>query len=128
MDSRQKKEIRFSAKCKHCEKSFYNDQILSLHVKSIHQTSKNVSKVKNLTAKFKFSAKCQHCEKFFFNDQILSLHLKSVHQTQTDDSNKFMCDRCDSTLSSKKTLERHVLAVHDKIKNFVCDTCNKTAY
>ena len=105
MNGKRKEEIGFTAKCKYCEKSFFNDQILSLHMKSVHQLVKNVLKVKS--HKIKFSAKCQHCEKSLFNDEILTLHVKSVHQGQTNNKT-FRCDKCERNYSSKRILKIHV--------------------
>ena len=65
-------------KCDHCEKSFFNEEILSLHLKANHK-----SIVKNLK-------KCDLCENTFTNGHYLQMHVETVHMNKI----VFECDTC----------------------------------
>ena len=78
------------------------------------------------------SVKCNHCEKSFFDNQILSLHIKSVHQipkkVSRSKNRKSICNKCERICSSPNALKRHMIVVHEKSKDFVCNPCNKSFF
>lgn len=39
---------------------------------------------------------------------------------------RYICSTCDKSFGKKSGLDRHILTVHDKIKNFSCDLCEKS--
>ena len=71
MDGRNTQKIRLKAKCKHCEKSFFNDQILSLHVKSVHKTQSGDSVDKKFM--------CSKCNRNCSSKSDLKMHFSAVH-------------------------------------------------
>ena len=58
---------------------FFNDQILELHIKSVHQTGNDISKGKN--------HKCETCSKAFSFKSYLIRHISFVHEKKKKTSN-----------------------------------------
>ena len=50
---------------------------------------------------------------------------KQISNAQND-YQKANCEQCGMTFASITVMRRHVLAVHQKVKNFSCDSCSKT--
>ena len=96
MDAKRNEETMFSAKCKHCEKSFFNAQILSLHEKAVHQAQTKNSNNKNFV--------CDKCDRNYFSRQALERHVLAVH----DKIKNFECDTCNKTFAFKYHLKRHI--------------------
>ena len=62
-------EEKFQFKCDFCEKSFFNEQILGLHIKSNHKTIIEGKK------------KCDFCDKIYSRTALYE-HLKMVHSKE----------------------------------------------
>ena len=65
-------EENFSHKCDFCEKSFFDDQILGLHIKSIH---------KSITEGRK---KCEFCDRTYSSKNSLQEHVRMKHVIHTE--------------------------------------------
>ena len=46
------------------------------------------------------------------------------HETKKSEDQK--CDVCGKNFSSAKTLRRHIIQAHEKIKPFSCENCEKS--
>ena len=112
MDGRRKKEIVPTEKCKYCETFFFNDQILTLHMKSIHQTQTDNSNEKDFMS--------ATCDRNYFSKPALKGHNSAVH----DKIKNFVCEKCNNSFALKHHLQRHMLAIHEKKKDFECELCD----
>ena len=101
--------MKLLAKCKHCEKSFFNNTILSLH-----QTKIIVSSDKNY--------KCAKCEKNYNSNNELESHVSAVH----DKSKNFVCATCNKAFSLKSNFKKHFSVIHERKKCFKCKACEKS--
>ena len=85
-------EEKFQFKCDFCEKSFFNEEILGMHIKSIHKSI------------IKGWKKCDLCENTFSNGHSLREHLKKTHfNTQI-----FECETCEKGFSTWKCIFTNV--------------------
>ena len=64
---------------------------------------------------------CDICGKAFANKKSIIAHKKWLHEGR-----RFQCAHCAKWFSSKRDVERHIKAVHLKIKDFQCQLCEKT--
>ena len=128
-----------SYECSQCEKKFYTLSHLNAHIKKIHDSE-------NRNEKYQ----CDRCENIYsgpYAQNSLRAHIKSVHEgeekvkcplcgkmvckslledhTKRKHNSDHQCDKCEMTFNTVKRLERHIKHVHDKIKEFICDTCGK---
>ena len=69
-------KCKFEYKCDFCEKSFFNEEILGLHIKSIH---------KSIIEGWK---KCNYCDKTLSKNSLY-LHVKMTHENKV----KFLNDK-----------------------------------
>ena len=127
-------EITKIIKCKTCDKDFKTKIQLAKHTKKYHEMIKDF--------------KCDKCMMTFFSSNGLQSHIKDIHEKE----NRYPCELCSSTFSrpwsvkqhvklrhegkkvacdrcgkmmAEDCLRKHVDLVHDKIKNFVCKSCQK---
>ena len=56
--------------CNHCDKTFFDENLLSLHTISEHKMTKQI----------KQGFKCESCEKLFTKISYLKRHKKTVHE------------------------------------------------
>ena len=101
-------ECKFEYKCDFCEKSFFNEEILGLHIKSIH---------KSIIEGWK---KCNYCDKTLSKNSLY-LHVKMTHENKKHHE----CETCDKKFVKKCHLDRHKKVVHQKIKSLKCISCEK---
>ena len=126
--------------CKYCTFQSNNRSGLKRHIDSLHKKLRNY--------------KCPICSAEFTQRVHLNSHLESIHQKGTFDK-EFSCPKCDFKTNFKKKLYRHneyyhsgmhkcdhceysgrtkgklrshIEAVHEKIKNHVCDLCPYETY
>ena len=52
----------------------------------------------------------------------------SVHYKQQKLSKNHQCSICGVAFSEKYELKRHILRVHEKVKDFQCESCHKGFY
>ncbi|XP_053373438.1 zinc finger protein OZF-like isoform X2 [Mercenaria mercenaria] len=90
--------------CEECGKSYKDNGSLSCHKKS-HDIKESV---------------CPVCSKAFMCMSYLKIHMKT-HSSER----KFKCEICSKTFVQKSHLNKHIKCIHDKIKDHVCDVCDK---
>lgn len=108
--------------CECCDGTFPSQTLLQIHVKKVHKKFKclecnsRFTKKSNLKDHEKnISVKCIDCNKKFCTKRLLRDHVKSEH----DDNERYTCDLCDGSFSSKFRLKTHV----QMRKLCLCDTC-----
>ena len=91
--------------------------------------------------------KCFYCDKTLKNEKLLKLHKIRMHGFQKNGINKpplaaapeffeknrennpnFQCKICKygNTFSSKRNLQSHIQSIHKGLKNYPCDSCDKS--
>lgn len=101
--------------CQICTKSFSHNSNLKRHHHNLHRQ--------------KLSASCPTCGKVFSRADYVAQHIKTVHETANASLSDTQCNLCHKKFSQKCTRDRHIRAVHWKVKPFVCKFCGmKTAY
>ena len=63
--------------------------------------------------------KCNDCEKEFTNRSQLIKHVRENHESSPQ------CFICGKVFSDKWASKKHILYVHEKMKNFECSICKK---
>lgn len=91
--------------CSSCDESFRTSNALKTHLVKVHL------KVRNF--------QCDICDKRFFTQKNLKQH------THTHTAYRIPCTLCDKAFKLQKSLMRHVRLVHENIRNFECEVCNK---
>ena len=84
-------EHNFQFKCDFCEKSFFNEEILGLHIKSVH---------KSIIEGWK---KCNYCDKTFHSKNSHNIHVKRTHKNKRCHE----CETCNKGFVTKYKLDRH---------------------
>ena len=64
------------------------------------------------------------CGKSFTREVYLKSHRQQVHERKPRTQKKFVCEQCEKQLSSKHSLENHLL-FHSNTKSVPCDQCDK---
>ncbi|XP_011294949.2 zinc finger protein 468 [Musca domestica] len=111
--------------CNTCNKKFYKQLYLDAHIKGIHLGEKE-------------PFHCIMCPLTFVSYSKLYLHRKSKHtkekkteneqnqrpkpQLKTSSDNKYLCELCQGTYSSRKAITEHIKR-HKQIKEYVCQFC-----
>merc|ERR1711874_166743 len=67
---------------------------------------------------------CKHCNKKFANFSNLQRHIKLVHSNSVVIGRYVTCDVCHK-LVLHSSLKKHIKDVHDKVRTFECDICQK---
>ena len=96
--------------CTLCDKTFKDRITLRKHLSHIHKNSEQNK------------WQCDICQKYFANAGSFYTHKK----THTD--NSFQCPHCDQLITRKDHLKSHIMRVHEKIKAFQCDLCEKSYF
>ena len=115
------KEVRFT--CSVCVYRTFYVQSIKYHIDTLH---------KDTDARF-LLIDCTLCESkttHTYCESPLSERLieKSTSETNTKGVQKKHCDRCTYVGSCRQSLIRHIESFHEKLKNFVCSTCNFKSY
>jgi uncharacterized Zn-finger protein len=93
-------------KCDTCGKdNWYSAIALRKHIAEIHQIIRHV---------------CDICGVIVRSIHYLKDHKKRAHEGQ---ASHFTCDNCGKVLTSQALLQKHISAVHKKLKPFKCKQC-----
>jgi hypothetical protein len=97
--------------CIHCDKKFYTEQTLQIHIDSVHFRLKNI--------------KCDHCDFKTSTPQSLKGHIARVHDRtkpvpSAKGQPKTPCSICGLLVQK---VSSHIRNVHTRPKNVFCDIC-----
>lgn len=92
-----------SIECNICRLVFARKKSLKVHEDRTHKDNR---------------VTCQDCGKQFNHIYYLNVHTKNIHK----DIQKYKCNICESTYSSKGNLETHQKNKHEELK-FLCKYC-----
>ena len=95
-------ENKFQFKCDFCEKSFFNEEILGLHINSNH---------KSIIEGWK---KCVFCDKTYHSKHSLNQHVRMRHSK----AKGYECETCSKVFFKKNMLNMHKKSVHESEKPF----------
>lgn len=101
-------KVRKPISCDLCDKTFNFAPNLSKHRKNVHRAM--------------FSHACKLCYRRYAFADDLKNHM--VYHT----GGRLYCDVCNKTFSCNSTLRKHKKAVHQKLRAFACDHCEKRFY
>ena len=108
-------DVDETSSCDNCEKSFNNLKRLQGHLSLCRRRDEPRYNVKDI--------KCNECGKTF-TQTAFPVHLKRHDKSMW----KHDCEKCGKKFYQAKSLKDHMIAVHDKIKPYICDLCGfKTA-
>ena len=98
--------------CQVSNAKFSQKAFSKAHIKNIHNpNNENIS--------------CDLCEKTFRDEKIMK-----QHRTRTHIMIKiFVCNICDTTVSSQSHLQRHIQSLHEdqeQARNYKCNFCDNT--
>lgn len=97
---------------------------LSGNLVQLNIEEENESRAQPTTSsKPKESIKCPLCKKTI--SRSFSIHLRTDHRNHFDQANATTCNLCGKTIASLHSYIRHVKLVHEKLKEFICDTCGR---
>ena len=103
---------KLSYKCDFCDKSFFVEQLLGLHIKSIH-----LSMIKG-------KKKCDLCDKLFSCEKSLQKHKDTIHK----EGKYFRCTICDKELASEQDLKKHVSDTHNQNSFSIVSHVKKSSF
>lgn len=87
-----------------CDKSFSNSYDLKQHVISSHEKGDRSDRT------------CKICFKVFKKVKYMQLHEASIHNTEP----QFFCPICNRGFSFQRSMDRHIKAIHEDIKDYNC--------
>ena len=93
--------------CSICEKSYAKIKSLKRHEALTHKTQ---------------NFKCDICIKSFVHKDLLQQHKQKVHLQNKKEF--LLCEVCKKSIS-KSNMKRHILEVHEKIRKYMCEMCDK---
>ena len=97
-------------KCRYCPEEFTKENLLSCHMKYVHQINKLKEK-KHM---------CHTCGSRFHHPYTLRMHIRCIHERKRD----HLCDLCGAKFQYLHALKDHKLT-HAGIKTFFCKICQK---
>lgn len=68
---------------------------------------------------------CNECGKAFKTNNQLRNH-QYIHVKNPSNIGQKTCDKCSQTFSNASALRKHILAIHEKIKLFECNVCERS--
>lgn len=110
---REHRKLHFATadfKCDQCESTFKRPAYLRAHRKLMHTDVERVT--------------CATCGASYKSKKFLVIHMRQHTNTG------YSCDLCGRKYNQKHVLRDHIVAVHDKVKNFMCtyEGCDKRYY
>lgn len=78
---------------------------------------------RSIEAPKKETIKCPLCDKLVTGN--FSIHLRTDHKNHFSKTTSTTCNLCGKTIASLHSYIRHVKLVHEKRKEFICDTCGR---
>ena len=93
-------------KCMHCAKVLFSESGIKNHIARVHDKI--------------IRFRCEKCDRGFFDFTCLKRHISSFHEKTRAD---YECKICGKCLTRRSILNDHIRTVHEKIKQYKCDTC-----
>lgn len=97
------------AQCPHCDRRFFSNSSLRMHLMMQHQ---------DLAADSAAPKPCPTCGKEFISEKALKFHITSHNQ-------KTNCEICGKMYYSKSKLKLHIQRIHDNVGKVECQVCHK---
>ncbi len=95
--------------CKMCDKNFTQRCHLTRHMKLVHNDGGGF--------------RCDFCNVDFNSSNEKRIHNRTAHNKRKA---FYKCPQCGKILKGKYVLKLHIQTVHDKIKKFKCQHCDRT--
>ena len=100
------KEKKQKVSCKYCNEIYTGFNSMDQHIKTVH------------FGRLRYN--CRFCNVRFKTNKQLIIHKEDEHGIK---ANFLVCEYCSFKTDKPAELKCHILNVHKKIKNYVCDTC-----
>lgn len=129
--------------CPVCKKYFFKDA-LETHLKRFHDPSRrlqcdncpyttlnrgniivHMNRFHNLTPTFFY---CELCTFKCLARKNLANHMKRQHPPSNEPKQLLACPICGKKYSSKHYVDEHVARMHEKVRNHVCEICNRAFF
>ena len=96
--------------CKFCNKTLSGPFSLKEHIRAIHE------KV--------MKHKCVHCGKGFSHFSNMNRHVRLIHEKLVISAKYVNCPKCQKLVQAT-SLKKHMMAIHEKTRDHICDYCDK---
>ena len=116
-------EQKIMLDCDFCNKSFSDEDMLSLHVMTIHRSIIEGQKTpfvreSETAVQGKKTFECQHCDKSYISSSHLCRHIRASHENEL-----FDCTECGKKFKTNYELLRHGRNVHSSENKTFTSKC-----
>ena len=120
-------------KCEMCHETFSLKNVLTNHIKIVHEGQRSFSKKQNLNNQRKEvdmkikTFKCKDCNKSFSSKKNVESHERLVHGV-IKPSQRYTCNECKTSYEEKELIESHINSVHLNKRPYKCNLCEESFF
>ena len=120
-------------KCEMCHEKFSLKNVLTNHIKIVHEGQRSFSKKQKLNnqkteVRMKIKAfKCNDCNKSFSRKENIESHERLVHGV-IKPSQGYTCNECKTSYEEKEQIESHINSVHLNEMPNKCSLCEESFF
>ena len=120
-------------KCEMCHEAFSLKNVLTNHIKIVHEGQRSFSKKQNLSNQKKEvdmkikTFKCKDCDKSFSCKKNVESHERLVHGV-IKPSQRYTCNECKTSYEQKEQIESHINSVHLNKRPYKCNLCEESFF
>lgn len=103
-------------RCRYCEQIFDSSHYMKQHVATYHADDDRIMSIR----------RCRSCNVTITGEYAYICHIRSDEHRERIGAEplRYHCDNCEANFSKKKSLDRHMEAVHNPNAKVLCHACN----